>query len=95
MGLSIVYTPAAKSTYRNIHQFITTNFGKSSAEKFSAKAEKTIRLIAEQPLMFKSSEIAENVRIGFITKQCALFYRVEKNEVQLLYFWDNRQEPIV
>jgi len=95
MSLSVVYTPAAKATFKVIHTLILNKFGKKAANKFLIKTEKTISLIKDQPLMFKSSDIAENIRIGFITKQCTMFYRVETTEIQLLYFWDNRQEPML
>jgi hypothetical protein len=44
--------------------------------------------------MYKALAIDENVRVGFITKQCSLIYRVTDTEIHLLYFWDNRQEPL-
>lgn len=70
-------------------------FGTKPAEKFLNKAQKTISLIALNPAMFKASTIEDNVRITFISKQTSLFYRVTKNSIHLLLFWDNRQEPIL
>lgn len=93
MKLEIVYTPAAKTTLNSIYNFINGQFGSSSADKFVEKAERTIDLIAANPLMFKASAIDENVRVGLIAKQCSLFYRVTESSIHLLYFWDNRQEP--
>lgn len=90
---AIVYTPNAKITLVAVHSFIASQFGAASADRFLAKTEKTIALIAANPLMFKASLIDENVRVGLITKQCSLFYRVTEESIQLLYFWDNRQEP--
>jgi len=58
------------------------------------KAYKTIDLAAKNPYMFKSSSIKENVRIGLVTKQTSFFYEVHENEIIILFFWDNRQEPI-
>ena len=95
MSLAIVYTPSAKATFKAIYTLILNKFGKKAANKFLIKPEKIIFIIKDQPLMFKSSGIAENIRIGFITKQCAMFYRVEATEIQLLFFWDNRQEPML
>lgn len=50
--------------------------------------------MSANPLMFKASAIDENVRIALITKQCSLFYRVTETAIHLLYFWDNRREPL-
>jgi len=95
MSLQIFYTPRSKETLVSVYNFISNKFGVSSADKFISKAEKTIALIAEQPLMFKAASIDKNVRIGLITKECSLFYMVTDTSVHLLFFWDNRQEPIL
>lgn len=93
MSLQVFYTPEAKETLQSVYHFIQTKFGIKAAEKFVLKAEKTIDLIAVHPLMFKSSTIDKSVRIGLISKQTSLFYRVNDTTVQILFFWDNRQEP--
>lgn len=95
MGLAIFYTPRSKETLSSVYTFIKNEFGVNSAEKFSAKAEKTISLIAEHPFLFRASTIDENVRVGFISKQTSLFYRVTDTSITLLFFWDNRQEPFL
>jgi plasmid stabilization system protein ParE len=93
MSLDIYYTPRSKETLESVYNFIESQFGTSSAAKFALKAEKTIALLAEYPFMFKSLSIDKSVRIGLITKQTSLFYRVTDTSVHLLFFWDNRQEP--
>ena len=64
MSLPIFYTPRSKETLELVYHFINNKFGQKSADAFLLKAEKTIRLIALQPLMFKASQIDENVRKG-------------------------------
>lgn len=34
------------------------------------------------------------VRKATISKQCSLFYEINKETIQLSYFGDNRQEPM-
>jgi plasmid stabilization system protein ParE len=95
MSLQVFYTPCSKETLTSVYNFIHNKFGIKTADKFVSKSEKTIQLIAQHPLMFKATTIDENIRIGFISKQTSLFYRVTDNAVHLLFFWDNRQEPIL
>lgn len=45
--------------------------------------------------MFKSTELNINVRVATLNKQCSLFYKVTETTIVLLFFWDNRQEPIL
>lgn len=93
MSLPIFYTPRAKETLTSVYDFVTIKFGYKSAEKFLLKADKTITLISQNPLMFKSSSFDKNVRVGLLSKQTSLFYRITDSSIQLLFFWDNRQEP--
>jgi len=44
--------------------------------------------------MFKASLIEDSVRKGFISKQTSFFYEIHENEIIILFFWDNRQEPM-
>lgn len=44
--------------------------------------------------MFKATVIDVNVRIATITKQTSLFYEVKDDHIILLFFYDNRQDPI-
>jgi hypothetical protein len=45
--------------------------------------------------MFEESRKKKNIRKGYITRHNALYYRVKpiKKELELLTFWDNRQNP--
>jgi plasmid stabilization system protein ParE len=95
MGLPIYYTPRSRETLVQIYNFIKAKFGTKPADKFVVKAEKIIMLISQYPLMFKASTIDKNVRIGLISKQTSLFYRITDTSIHLLFFGDNRQEPIL
>ncbi len=95
MNLPIFYTPRSKQTLSSVYSFIESKFGRRSADKFLTKVENTIRLMSTQPYMFKASSIDEHVRIAFITKQTSQFYMITDESIHLLFFWDNRQEPIL
>jgi|GEM_PF-2056936 len=54
MSFEVLYTPTAKVTLNTVYTFIQIKFGERIAFQFLKKAEKTISLIAENPLMFKA-----------------------------------------
>ncbi|WP_370870439.1 type II toxin-antitoxin system RelE/ParE family toxin [Daejeonella sp.] len=95
MSLQVFYTPRSKESLESVYKFILDRFGERSASKFVSKADKTINLISQQPFMFKTSDLDEKIRIALITPQCSLFYKVTETSVHLLFFWDNRQDPIL
>lgn len=92
MSFEVLYTPTAKVTLNTVYTFIQTKFGKRISFQFLKKAEKTISLIADNPLMFKA--LTDNSNISWIDHKCSLFYRVTDSSIQLLYFWDDQQEPL-
>ncbi|GAB3932513.1 type II toxin-antitoxin system RelE/ParE family toxin [Mucilaginibacter myungsuensis] len=94
MALEVVYSDRAQETLRLTYNLISFKFGIKAANDFSNKAERTIRLIAFQPYMYKASTIDADVRIATITRQTSLFYFVADTKVILLFFFDNRQEPL-
>ncbi len=95
MAYQIVVTPESEETLTSVHHFIKENFGNRSAESFLNKADKIIQLISELPYMYKAAPFDEAVRIGLISKQTSLFYRVKEESIELLFFWDNRQDSII
>jgi len=64
------------------------------AQKFVQSVQKTILLIQTQPYLYKSSSIL-NCRQAVITHQTSMFYEVTHNQVIILFFYDNRQEPLL
>ena len=93
MSLEIILTPNAKDTLLSIVSFIRLKWGNRSAEKFIEKTYKVLDTISQQPYLFKAYE-EKNVRKGLITKQTSVVYRVLHDRIEVLFFWDNRQEPI-
>ena len=93
MKLEVVLTPRAKETFIATILQIKDKWGDNSANKFVENAYNVLDTIAQQPFLFKAYQ-EENVRKAFITKQTSLIYRVTTDRIEVLFFWDNRQEPI-
>ncbi len=94
MNLEVVLTPNANETLLAIVSFIRNEWGDISAEKFIKKTYRVLDTIAQQPYLFKAYQ-ETNVRKGLITKHTSVVYRVLHNQIEVLFFWDNRQEPII
>jgi hypothetical protein len=61
---------------------------------FDERMLKVIETIGESPFIFQAIEVNPNVRKAFIHKNCSMFYRVGATNINVLFFWDNRQDPI-
>ena len=44
--------------------------------------------------MFKALSQNENIRKALIHKNCSMFYEIKGHAIMILFFWDNRQDPI-
>jgi hypothetical protein len=87
----IVWTPEAVKTYHSLVQYLALEWGDLSKTKFLNEVELVVDLISRNPRMFKRSTRYENIRMGYLSKQCSLIYRIKPDEIELLLFWDNRQ----
>jgi len=93
MKLEIILTPKAKETFLATILLIKFKWGDKSAEKFVERTYTVLDTIAQQPFLYKAYQ-GNDVRKGLITKHTSLVYRVVHDRIEVLFFWDNRQEPI-
>lgn len=88
--MKISWTTEAEISYFNILDYLLYKWGLIEVRKFVEKTDFVLSQITKTPNMFKKSK-SKDIRIGFISKQTSLFYRIKKDEIELLTFWDNRQ----
>lgn len=94
MNLDIVYTPRAQLTLIACYNFVLENWGEKYADEFIFKIESILIKISEQPYIFRSTVIGDDVRIALVVKHVSLVYEIRKDKIILLFFWDNRQDPV-
>jgi len=92
MSLKIVWSDKAKSSFTTTVSQIENKWSFNIASDFVKKANKIIESISNQPYLFPLTHL-ENVRKAVITKQTTLLYKVHEHHIEILFFWDNRQEP--
>ncbi len=93
--MKISWTPTARQTYFNVLDYLEGAWTEREIQNFISQVDKLLIRIASNPEMFQESRKKKNIRKGFITKHNTVYYRVKprKMEVELLTFWDNRQDP--
>jgi len=92
--MKISWTPTARKTYFHVLDYLEKTWTDREIQNFINEVENLLDMIAKNPKMFEKSGKKKNIRKGFITKHNTLYYRVmpKKKELQLLLFWDNRQD---
>jgi plasmid stabilization system protein ParE len=89
--VEIRFSPEAKDTFLGIILFIETNWNEKVADEFINKAYKVITSISNNPYLYPKTNVPF-VRKAFVTKQTSILYQVNNNYINILLFWDNRQE---
>ena len=87
------WTEEAEFTFDHIVTFINNGWGIGPSAKFRQKTIRTLNVISSHPESFPEAGI-DNVRKAVITRQTTLFYEIFPEHIMLLYFWDNRQNPL-
>ena len=93
MSLAVFWSDDATATFDSIVLFIENKWNEKQAEIFVKHTQKILSLIADQPYMYRAS-LNNNVRQAIISPQTSMFYEIHLEFITILYFWDNRQEPI-
>ena len=91
----LVFSKKANQTFDLIQEQILNRWGERSVKKFDERVYEVLQLLKESPLIYEAVRQYPNVRRATIHPNCTLYYKIDKKRIVLLFFWDNRQEPIL
>jgi len=85
---------AVKSFERNI-EWLEKHWTIKEIENFINDTELFIERIKQNPYIYEQSEKKKTVRKGLVNNIVSIFYRIrpQKKEIDILLFWDGRQNP--
>ena len=89
----VIWTETASEQRIEIMKFwIEHNQSKTYSEKILEETLKTEKLLTKNPFIGTLTDLEEIRRI-LVLKNFSMFYRIEKNVIQVLVFRDNRRDP--
>jgi len=92
--LPVVISETALKTFELICAQINERLGAKVLSDFKKNTIKTLELIGNSPFIYKETEFDPNIRQGLIKKLSSVFYEIKPDRIEVLFFWDNRQEPM-
>lgn len=95
MSLDIRFTPEAEDTYDSIATQLRQRWGERFIIRFEAKVTKSLNTIASYPELYPVINEATKVRRCVLHKNCSILYKVYKEAIVVICFWDNRQDPLI
>ncbi|MFY0686948.1 MAG: type II toxin-antitoxin system RelE/ParE family toxin [Cyclobacteriaceae bacterium] len=91
--MRIFWTKKSRSRFYEIDAHISTEYGEQSSVKFRNKVFDFLELLERFPKLGTLEVIEKNIYGFQITKQTRIFYRINKDHISLLTFFDDRQNP--
>lgn len=92
MSYSVTWSPAAQLTYYYVMEYLDEHWTPRELGTFITRTEEVISHICDNPLLYPYSRESDTHKC-VVVKQVSLFYRIKAGAVELLVFWDNRQDP--
>jgi plasmid stabilization system protein ParE len=92
MAYEIIWLPKAEQRYDEIIAWLRKNWTDKEIAKFVSRTEEVLASISTHPEIYKRSE-KRNVRQALITSHNLLLYRKKTNKIELITFFDMRQNP--
>lgn len=92
MVKEIRWTPEAESTFQAVIAYLQSVWSEREIANFIQATQSTIAYIAEHPKMFRKTN-RKNVHEALVTPHNLLIYKVYPTRIDLITFWDTRQNP--
>mgnify|MGYP003997374893 CR=1 FL=1 len=88
----VKWTPKADESFDKVIEYLRNEWTQNEISNFAKMTLNIIKSISVFPKMFKEDK-ENNIRIASINKIISLIYREKRNQIELLYFWNNKQNP--
>lgn len=92
MEYALVWTPEAHDTLAQIVSYLDAS-NPSAGDTLLIQVDKSLALIARMPYMHAAVPEKPGLRRCVVDRHTALYYRVAGEQVELLSFFDTRQDP--
>lgn len=89
--MNVIWSPQSRKDYWQNIEYLEAEWTFQDVENFIEKVDDTILLLLKNNIKFILSNY-KNVDKVVITKQITLYYRTNKNAIELLRFWNTYQD---
>lgn len=93
MAYQIIFSEEAKIQLQSIFNYLLNNWSDKVATDFIIKVDEILFLISLNPKLYPQTKKRKGIRKCVVTKQTSLYYHLLKNEIEIITFFDNRQNP--
>ena len=94
MKFTIEFSIYAFETYDSIADQVEARWGHKVLTDFEERVVEILTKIQESPFIFPAIGKNQRIRKSVIHGNCSVFYEIKSAEIEVLFFYDNRQDPI-
>jgi plasmid stabilization system protein ParE len=95
MQFDVIFSETANDTFEAIEHQLLERFGEREVNEFRKRTYQVVEIISTFPFTFKAVGKEKNLRKALIHRNCSMFYDVGDRYIEVLFFWDNRQDQIL
>ena len=92
-GYIILWTNHALKELEDTISYLEENWTDKELQNLAIKMEETLLLISHNPNLFQVSEVKKDIHRVVILTYNTLYYRVKNNQIEIISFFSNRQNP--
>lgn len=93
MEEKIIISKRFRNNTLRVYQYLLKEFSSKTAYSFLDRLEKRIEFISKNPTIGKLSIKRKNVRSILFTPHNRIYYRYQKNTIEVLCLFDMRKNP--
>ncbi len=93
MAFQIVWSKRSVKKFDEIIDYLIKEWGEKVTSSFVRKVYNFIDLLAEYPEIGSLEHAKKNIRGFILIKQICVFYKIKKDTIIILSFFDTRQNP--
>lgn len=93
MALEIVWSKKANIKFDQIITYLIDEWGEKTAKEFIRKVFDFLDILPDFPEIGSLENREKNIRGFTIVKQVTLYYRLKKDSIVLIIFFNNRENP--
>ena len=92
-GYKILWTDFALKELEKTIEYLEENWTEKELRNLAVKLEEILNLISRNPDLFQVSDFKKEIRRAVVLNHNTLYYRVLNNDVEIISFFSNRQNP--
>lgn len=88
--IHVYWTEQSLENARNIQQYLSKNFSNTEVNNFYEVLISFRKVVEVFPKLYPKSIKQQKVRRAVLSKELSVFYRINKNKIEVLAILDNR-----